>query len=246
MSVNPVREQELVHVEPIDDRSDQSEQGEQHRDVSLGGAGGRDATPVETQPTVEVVGYCHHQGGEDEKVEYPIGDGVQDWESEHVETNVQAEDRVGGAEFLGVEEQEDVVAPGRHRQPQQDRQTPGQPEPDLADPGLHPFPETLDQLFFFGQIKRRPAGRGAINDLEADPEDEERDGDAARPEQDRKAPPPLPYLFETDRVEPQVVGPQRAQGGQHQIDRSHRHQDQCEWPTTIRLEVRGNPGEHRP
>ena len=69
----PVGQHQLEHVESIDHRSDQGDQGEHHREMGLGPAGDSESPARESDATVEVVGDHDHQGGQHEGVEEPVG-----------------------------------------------------------------------------------------------------------------------------------------------------------------------------
>ena len=65
------------------------------------------------------------------------------------------------------------------------------------------------------------------------------------PEEDRHPPFPLPNAGVADGVEPEKVGPQRAEGGQDEIDHRGNNHDDSQRTSAIRRIVSGCPGEHQ-
>ena len=200
--------------------------------------------PAQTQTTVEIVADDRHHGRQHEEVEHPVGERLEQGQTEDVEPDVEGEDRIDSPEILGVDEEKDVVPPGGDGQAEEDGETPGQPETDLSDPRLDPLPESLDHLLFFGQVEGSPARRHSVDQPEAHPKDQEGHCDTEGAKKDRKAPSALPHLIEANRVEPQIVGPECSQCGQGEIQRRHGDQDQSDRPPSVRPVVGWNPREH--
>jgi len=218
--LRPVAVDEVVAVEPVVGRLGEHEDRDQRGQLHLGSR--RDAVALRLQPdaAVQVVDQegeqqRHHRGGHHE-----VHDQVPPGQVEDVEPDVLAEVGVVLAEVAAVAPQQ-VGAPlaGARRareHPRDDGDADQQPGPDR----VHRVAVALQAVVATGGLDERPAavgqhGRGGDAAAHDQPEDEEQAG--AHPEQ------PAEHAAVADPVEPQVVGPQRREGGEHEQQHSQRH-----------------------
>ncbi len=244
----PARVEEGQGVHAVHCRPHQGQDGEQDRDVHLGSGreGGERAAP-DADAAVQVVGQGRDHHHRHQQVEQPAQGDVDQRELEDVEADVEGEDRVGEAEVLLPEVEEDVVAPARHAQSDEQGQRQGPQQADPAGPALGPAPETGHQLLLLGQILGEEAGCEAIGQVEVDPDQQPGEQHPAGAEGQAGRPAPGPDRGETDRVEPEIVGPEGTERRQDQIDQGDPGQDVGQTAATITLAAggRGSPREHR-
>ncbi len=246
----PGRQRELVALEPVVGDLDQSEQGEEDRDVGLHLGGDPRPGVLHADPTIEVVGHGRDDEDDRQGGEQPGDHEGQERQLEDVEADVGVELRVLDAEVHPVGEQEPVVPLARHPGPGDQGEQQAHPDPDPARALVHDLVVPAQQLLLGAHGPE--AGGDPVGDEQVDVAEDEEDPDEDQGEAGLGAEDRAERVLVAEGLEPQVVGVEagdpaqgrdqheEADGDQDQDDAAPGRQSSLPWAARWR-HVRGGP-----
>ena len=199
----PGRRGELVAGQPVPDRLQQGQHGQEHRDVQLDLGADPAVLDLEADPAVQVVRHRGDDEDDDEGREQPVDDERQEGQAEDVEADVLAELRVLHSEADRVVEEQPLLPLAGRRSAGDEAQQQGDADPDQPDPAAHDLPVALDDglvhaLRHRGRVD--PVSEGQVQRRQQrEPERED------EPQPDLRPQHPGEDAALAERVEPEVV-----------------------------------------